>query len=67
MKRFRVENTRKLETIYVNLNQPPYENENVLNKTGWKVKDCLITEVFLGYESDESDIPSQIDYLGEEE
>ncbi len=31
--------------ITVVLWQPPYEDENVLNKTGWKVKDVTITEV----------------------
>ena len=32
-------------SIRVVLYQPPYEDENVLNKTGWKVKDVTITEV----------------------
>ena len=31
--------------IRVVLYQPPYEDENVLNKTGWKVKDVKITEL----------------------
>ena len=31
--------------IRVTLYQPPYEDENVLNKTGWKVKDVTITEI----------------------
>ena len=31
--------------IRVTLYQPPYEDENVLNKTGWNVKDVTITEV----------------------
>ena len=31
--------------IKVVLYQPPYEDENVLNKTGWKVKDVTITEL----------------------
>jgi len=31
--------------IRVVLYQPPYEDENILNKTGWKVKDVKITEV----------------------
>ena len=43
MKRFLVENTRKGTTIKVTVHQPPYENENVLYKTGWKEKDCTIT------------------------
>mgnify|MGYP001228712112 CR=1 FL=1 len=32
-------------SIRVTLHQPPYEDENILNKTGWKVKDVTITEV----------------------
>ena len=31
--------------IRVLLYQPPYEDENVLNKTGWQVKDVKITEM----------------------
>ena len=31
--------------IRVVLYQPPYEDENVLNKTGWNIKDVTITEV----------------------
>ena len=31
--------------IRVTLWQPPYEDENVLNKTGWNVKDVTITEI----------------------
>ena len=30
--------------IRVTLHQSPYEDENVLNKTGWKAKDVTITE-----------------------
>ena len=33
--------------IRVTLYQPPYEDDNILNKTGWKVKDVTITEVNL--------------------
>ena len=36
--------------IRVTLYQPPYEDENVLNKTGWKVKDVTITELKLAPE-----------------
>ncbi len=32
-------------SIRETLHQPPYEDENILNKTGWKVKDVTITEV----------------------
>ena len=45
MKTFLVENTRKGTTIKVRLTNPPYENENILYKTGYKVKDCVITEI----------------------
>ena len=31
--------------IRVTLWQAPYENENILNKTGWKEKDVTITEI----------------------
>ena len=30
--------------IRVILYQPPYEDENILNKTGWNVKDVTIIE-----------------------
>ena len=50
MKVFRVENTRKGTTIKVTLNQPPYENENILYKTGWNEKDVTITEIKHGEE-----------------
>ena len=52
MKRFLVENTRKGTTIKITLNQPPYENENVLHKTGYKMKDCKITEMTLQLEEE---------------
>ena len=45
MKVFRVEHKDfDIPSITVILYQPPYEDENVLNKTGWKVKDVTITE-----------------------
>tara|TARA_Y100001973_G_C5063390_1_gene263872 strand:- start:487 stop:645 length:159 start_codon:yes stop_codon:yes gene_type:complete len=31
--------------IRVTLYQAPYENENILYKTGWKEKDVTITEI----------------------
>ena len=31
--------------IRVTLYQAPYENENILHKTGWKEKDVTITEI----------------------
>ena len=46
MKTFKVEH-KDLDKppIRVVLYQPPYEDENILNKTGWKVKDVKITEL----------------------
>ena len=46
MKTFLVEHKDwDIPPIRVTLYQPPYEDENVLNKTGWKVKDVTITEI----------------------
>ena len=46
MKKFRVEHRDFTKPpITVVLYQPPYEDENILNKTGWEVKDVTITEV----------------------
>ena len=45
MKVFRVEHKDfDKPAVTITLWQPPYEDENVLNKTGWKVKDVIITE-----------------------
>ena len=44
MKTFRIENKHTYEIMKVTLYQPPYEDENVLNKTGWLIKDVTITE-----------------------
>ena len=44
MRRFKVEKENGT-TITVTLNQPPYENKNILHKTGWKEKDVTITDV----------------------
>ena len=38
-------NQKKEQIIFINLHQPPYEDENILNKTGWKIEDVKITEV----------------------
>ena len=63
MRRFKVVNSkieymddygnRKFNTIYVTLNQPPYENENILHKTKWNAKDCTITDVTPKYIGEE--------------
>ena len=52
MKKFRVENKYKNETITVLLYQAPYEDENILNKTSWKQKDVIITEITMEIEDD---------------
>ena len=45
-KRFKVEHKDfENPTMYITLHNPPYEDENILNKTGWNVKDVTITEV----------------------
>ena len=64
MKRFLVENTRKGTTIKVTLNGPPYENENILHKTGYKEKDCKITELdmdvsLMNYQSIDNEFDEQ--------
>ena len=46
MRRFKVEhNNYEIPTTYITLHNPPYEDENILNKTGWKSKDVTITEI----------------------
>ena len=53
MKKFRVEHKDFTKPpITVVLYQPPYEDENVLNKTGWNVKDVTITEIELEIENE---------------
>ena len=52
MKRFKVEKEYGA-TIVVTLHQPPYEDENILNKTGWKAKDVTITEMKTEFEDEE--------------
>ena len=53
MKRFKVTNNRKNVIIYVSLHEPPYEDENILYKTGWKSKDCKIEEISVNAETTE--------------
>lgn len=45
MKKFLIENLKKGTTLKVMLHNPPYENDNILYKTGYKEKDCKITEL----------------------
>ena len=63
MKRFKVVNSkiqymddfgnRKHDTIYVTLHNPPYEDENILHKTGWNKKDVTITDITPKFEGEE--------------
>ena len=54
MKRFKVEHKDwEKPIITVTLNQPPYEDENILNKTGWKKEDVTITDVTPIFEEEE--------------
>ena len=46
MKTFLVEHKQwDKPPIRVTLYEAPYEDENILNKTGWKVEDVTITEI----------------------
>ena len=45
MRTFLIENLKKGTTIKVTLHNPPYENENILHKTGYKEKDVKITDL----------------------
>ena len=49
MKTFLVEHKESFgkPPIRVTLYEAPYEDENILNKTGWKVEDVTITEIDL--------------------
>ena len=54
MRRFRVEHKNwEKPPIIVTLHKAPYENENILYKTKWKVEDVTITDItpkFIGEE-----------------
>ena len=45
MKTFKIENKYTYEIIKVTLYKAPYEDENILNKTGWKSEDVIITDI----------------------
>ena len=63
MKRFKVINNkihfmdkfgeRKFNTIHVTIHNPPYENENILYKTKWNAKDCIITDITPKFQGEE--------------
>ena len=48
-KRFRVEhNDMEKGVLYITLHHPAYNDEDVLYKVDWKLKDVTITEVYQG-------------------
>ena len=54
MKKFKVEHRSwDKPDIYVTLHQPPYENENILYKTKWKIEDVTITEMKTNFVGEE--------------
>ena len=63
MRRFKVVNktmeymdkfgARKYDTSYITLYKPPYENEDVISRTKWKLNECIITDVTPTYEGEE--------------
>ena len=67
MKQFLVENTRKMQTIKVTIHNPPFEDENVLEHTSWKARDCKIKEVHSNWDESLTE-PSHMDneHLGED-
>ena len=67
MKRFKVEHKDwEKPIITVTLNQPPYENENILHKTGWKEKDVVIKEIHSESADQISYSMIDSDFIGEE-
>ena len=45
MKRFKIEdNDMDIPIAYITLFNPPYEDEDVISRTKWKLKDVKITE-----------------------
>jgi|TARA_R110000824_G_scaffold19141_7_gene74629 hypothetical protein len=58
MKRFLVENLKKGTTLKIVLHSPPYENENILYKTGYKEQDCKITDLSANNSIDLNDFDS---------
>ena len=47
MKTFRVEHIDYVDnpTLHITLHKPPYDDETILARTNWKLKDVTITEV----------------------
>ena len=67
MKTFLVEYLKKGTTIRVTLHNPPYENENILYKTGYKEKDVKIIDLSDRNTIDLSDHPSIDNEMDEKE
>ena len=54
MKQFKIENKNTGACMMkITLHNPPYENENILYKTGLKEKDVTITEITPTFEGEE--------------
>jgi len=49
MRRYKIEDKAGIgmgkPDLYVTLHKGPYTKQNILNKTGWLTKDCIITEM----------------------
>jgi|TARA_B100000287_G_C20221001_1_gene618055 hypothetical protein len=50
MKKFEITDKNNNKKIMVTLYNPPYENKNILHKTGWKEEDVTIKELYVGEE-----------------
>ena len=57
MKKFKIEDNRwdAKPPMYVTLYNPPYENKNILYKTGLNEKDVTITEVTIKFTENNND------------
>ena len=54
MKRFKIQDrTFERPTMYITLHHPPYEDADVISRTKWKLKDCIITDVTPKFEEEE--------------
>ena len=54
MRRFRIEhNDFGVPMTYITLYNPPYEDEDVIARTKFKLKDVTITEIKINFEGEE--------------
>ena len=55
MKRFKVEHIDWVDNpdLYITLFNPPYEDRDVISRTKWNLKDCIITDVTPKYIGEE--------------